>query len=480
MSNLLIGSSNIARFYKYDSFRDYNQYQMMKCTTMDSLTALVAEIEDGNNHVIISVLENIIVDMAAGAKNEVDRTTLIKTAIKDAITLIESTAARLPSSKFCLVSPLKRPAVAWYEDSRKMIDEEIRSNVAKMKTFNVTRLLCICSSLQAFEKDGIHLTQESGNIFVETILKSAGEIFSAVEINPGEETETGETMDVKALLPVLKARFEADNMMFARIREEMDSTANRSREDRVVVTGIICKDPLPTENRQRIEKLKELVAEIFEAIKPGFSGKILYASQGRNSDTLPVLEVKLDKIEHAVSIRKAFADKRKSTKLTGCLERVFISNSINVGTRVRIEILKAIAKRISNAQDLAYVASFISRPVMHVRERTDKNAKPSKTYTFIDAIKQFGSRLKNEDLLEAYAKAGKAFAGQLEQNFVVLKEADSEAAQTNFHKARISRGRGRGGSGRGGGSDRGRNDGASGSRGVKRPGETVENPSAKK
>jgi hypothetical protein len=173
MSNLLIGSSNIARFYKYDSFRDYNQYQMMKCTTMDSLTALIAEIKDGNNHVIISVLENIIVDMAAGAKTEVARTTLIKTAIKEAITLIESTATRLPGSKFCLVSPLKRPAVAWYEDSRKMIDEEVRLNVAKMKTFNVTRLLCICSSLQAFESDGIHLTQESGHIFVETILKSA-------------------------------------------------------------------------------------------------------------------------------------------------------------------------------------------------------------------------------------------------------------------------------------------------------------------
>jgi hypothetical protein len=119
---------------------------------------------------------------------------------------------------------------------------------------------------------------------------------------------------------------------------------------------------------------------------------------------------------------------------------------------------------------------------MHVRSRNDKNAKPAKTYTFIDAVKQFGSRLKTEDLLEAYAKAGKAFSGQLEQNFVVLKEADSEAAQTNFHKARIQRGRGRGGAGRGG-ADRGRNhwsDGASGSRGQKRPGDSSETSAAKK
>ena len=492
MSNMLIGSSNVARFYNHASYKEYNQYQMMKCTTMDSFTALMTEIEDSsNNNVIISVLENIIVDAADKAKTEEERKDQIRSAIRKAIGLIEVTATRLPGSKFCVVSPLKRPAISWFETNKSTIDEEIRICVAKMKTFNVTRLLCMCSSLQAFDKDGIHLTEDSSQIFVVTILKAAEEIFTAVDVN-SERTESttdetteaafGDSMEVKDLIPVLKARFESDNLMFARLREEINSTSNKSREDRVVVTGITCKEPLPTENRQRIEKLKKLVAEVFEAIKPGFTGKILYASQGRNNDTLPVLEVKLDKIEHAVEIRKAFAETRKKGKMSGCLERIFISNSINVGTRVRIEILKAIAKRTSTAQDLSYVASFISRPVMHVRSRNDKNAKPAKTYTFIDAVKQFGSRLKTEDLLEAYAKAGKAFLGQLEQNFVVLKEADSEAAQTNFHKARIQRGRGRGGAGRGG-ADRGRNhwsDGASGSRGQKRPGDSSETSAAKK
>jgi hypothetical protein len=490
MANLLIGSSNVSRFYKQEAYRDFYQYQMLKCTTIDSFNALMTEIEEGKNNVVISVLENIIVDAADGAKTEEARTSQIKNVIEKAIGLIESTATRLTDSKFCVVSPLKRPAVAWFESNKSMIDDEIRKRVATMKTFNVTRLICMCASLQAFEKDGIHLTEDSGHNFIESILRSAEEVFKAIEINPNEtesetehEVKTEEPVDVKDLIPVLKARFEADNMMFARLREEIDSNANKSREDRVVVTGITCKEPLPADNRQRIEKLKEIVAEVFQAIKPGFAGKILYASQGRNNETLPMLEVKLDKTEHAVSIRKAFAEKRKKEKLTGCLERIFVSNSINVGTRVRIEILKAIAKRISNAQDLAYVASFISRPVMHMRLRSDKNARPSKTFTFIDAVKQYGSKLKPEDLQESYAKAGKAFQGQLEQNFVVLKESDSEAAQTNFHKARIQRGRGRGGATRGGGSDRGRThfyEGPSGSRGVKRPSENSENSAAKK
>jgi hypothetical protein len=47
-------------------------------------------------------------------------------------------------------------------------------------------------------------------------------------------------------------------------------------------------------------------------------------------------------------ISLAFAERRKKEKLTRIVEKIFISNSINVGTRVRIEILKAIARKISN------------------------------------------------------------------------------------------------------------------------------------
>ena len=116
----------------------------------------------------------------------------------------------------------------------------------------------------------------------------------------------------------------------------------------------------------------------------------------------------------------------------------------NVGTRVRIEILKAIARKISNDLDQAHAVSFIS--IMHIKLKNDGSNRPTRSFTFIDAVKQYMhvSRLRNSDLLGAHAKAGKAFAGQLEQNFLVLRKSESEAAQTNFHKSRIQRGRGKG------------------------------------
>ena len=44
-------------------------------------------------------------------------------------------------------------------------------------------------------------------------------------------------------------------------------------------------------------------------------------------------------------------------------------------------------------------------------------------YTFSDALTRYGRQLRQSDLGEAYRRAGKAFTGQMQQNFVVLYEA---------------------------------------------------------
>ena len=62
----------------------------------------------------------------------------------------------------------------------------------------------------------------------------------------------------------------SDDLMFARTREEIDTTSNRSKEDRIVINGLTSPNPLPTDSRLRIEALKGIVAETFEKIVPGF------------------------------------------------------------------------------------------------------------------------------------------------------------------------------------------------------------------
>jgi hypothetical protein len=43
-------------------------------------------------------------------------------------------------------------------------------------------------------------------------------------------------------------------------------------------------------------------------------------------------------------------------------------------------------------------------------------------YDFLDALVRYGSGIEKFDLGDIYRKAGVAFRGQLEQNFVVLQD----------------------------------------------------------
>jgi hypothetical protein len=58
-----------------------------------------------------------------------------------------------------------------------------------------------------------------------------------------------------------------------------------------------------------------------------------------------------------------------------------------------------------------------------LEKSTDKNPM---LFTFIDAVARYGREMVEGDLEEAYRRAGKAFQGQLQQNFGVLRDRESD------------------------------------------------------
>ena len=131
------------------------------------------------------------------------------------------------------------------------------------------------------------------------------------------------------------------------------------------------------------------------------------------------------------------------------------------------------------AQDPNFKKSYTSRPVLKI-----KNTKTQRTsvHTFTDAILRFGKKMDLNNIEDAYRRAGSAFKGTMEQNFVVLsdnkrfpapapqrglntasKKRPLDDQQTAYNQRKDARGErgGRGGGGaRGGGGfggSRGRN-----------------------
>jgi hypothetical protein len=151
MANLLIGSSNVAKFYKVDKFKDFRHYNMARCTTLDSFRAAMTELEEGV--AIVSVFENIIVDASGhltGDNSALEKAVL--GSIDEILGIVQTAADKMPATKIAVVTPLGRPSISWFQDKSVMILEYIKKSMAVISSTrdNTFLIECMCKSLQLF------------------------------------------------------------------------------------------------------------------------------------------------------------------------------------------------------------------------------------------------------------------------------------------------------------------------------------------
>jgi hypothetical protein len=253
MTNILIGSSNIARFYQAQNFSRFRPYTLARCTEFSSFTAIMGESTD--KHFVISVIENFVSDCMKGSTVEsVDK--VMEDVARDFLDVIRAASIRLPESKFGVVMPLQRPSLPWYQDELLTLRDMLERGLINLKLNNVTRIDCISTLTQTFVDDQIHLTKASGKGFVTFILSQAEVFFYSTSIlltlqssphRTPPPTAPSITQRVDQLEAAFRTRNISDNLVLDRIREEIDATANRSKEDHVVINGLVVKQPLPAE-----------------------------------------------------------------------------------------------------------------------------------------------------------------------------------------------------------------------------------------
>ena len=180
-----------------------------------------------------------------------------------------------------------------------------------------------------------------------------------------------------------------------------------------------------------------MIGKLLNHIEPEASKNVIFINPGRNrSRDIPVMEVRMDNKELARKIRKQFAAKRKAGEDFG---RVFVTNSVSLATRVRVDILKVIARLNSTEKEECYVTAYNSRPVMHIKQKNDISK--FMALTFSDAISKYGGSLSEIDLGEAYKRCGNSFKGQLQQMFVVLQDAptgNTSQGSGGYHNTKMS------------------------------------------
>ena len=468
-NTLLIGSSNVTRFYPDLDSRWKEDIRLEKCTKIETLAAILDETTA--EKVIISVIENFVSDAVGSLekKEKVDIEKAIDATMKEYLSIVQKAADRIPNTKFALVEPMRRPALPWYEDKLEEIILFHNKCIQKMRRPNIDRINGLLHSTQHFDSFGIHLVATSGLRFVEMIIANADDLFEVMETDVVEiedeemkdmsektavknvekkkvpeaakdvltlateerDLEKNTAMDtvqrikkledkVNTMQGDIESRKKSDNLVFARMREELDFGSNCKREDRLLIIGLTSKEERPAGQPEFKTWLNKLVGETLEMITKDSAGGVAFVNQlkGGGGGILPICEVRMKSRELALLIRKDFAVKRKAGGDE--LGKLFIANSVTLATRVRLDILKAIAKKCESKNEQMFVRGFSSRPVLQTRQRD--GSKSPFTLTFADAVGRYGAKLKDADLAGAYRRAGRAFAGELEQNFVVLTD----------------------------------------------------------
>ena len=446
MDRVLIGSSNVYRFYRPELYKDFKTYNVARCTDITTFKAIMDNLGEEESGVVVSVLENFLERSIVGETETEAVLEGMGNTLKEFMKIVKELASRLPNSKFILADPIKRPKCVPYQSHFEDITLAFGESFDFARMDNITRAEGIAEGCQQFEQDEVHLTAPSSEIFIEGLLRKAETFFTAPLVNLDiEEKENDErsitdklTQRLDQLEARVRSRQEEDNMIFARLREEMDSATNKQKEDKIVITGITSNIYPPVDLTQKKLWLRNIVEDVIKTMIPDFPGKILHVNQGKNmGKIIPLVEVRMDSASNANLIRKAFAEKKKSGADLG---RLFIANSVNLATRVRVDILKALARKVSDQHLVAYAVPFVSRPVLQIRAKEENGStSEARSFSFTDAVAKYGHMLKQFELADAYRRAGNHFKGQLEQQFLVLKERrDGEISRgvTNSHRPR--------------------------------------------
>ena len=405
------------------------------------------ELEEVNKEIIISVIENFFCDSVGVARDEKVIDEKIEEVMKDFLTVIKVTAERLSGSRFALGQPIRRPRNEWYTERLASITKRFCDGIGNLGLRNVSWIEAPLEKEQIFDALGVHLTHEAGVYYVESLMSKASEFFSAelMEVVDTADEEDDEAEIVTQTIGIQKKKEEKlqnlekdlntfkadvlkrrhfDSMVTMRLAENQDVELNKAKEDRIIINGLTNPTPCPVGVEEKKKWMMDMVTPIVDSIVEGSSKEIAFVSlAGTKERDIPLCEVRFKSREMAIKIRREFAAKKKGGTDFG---RIAIFNSVTLGTRVRIEILWALAKKCCTEKEIASVQSYISKPALLIKDKEGKR-RPM-TLGFADAIKRYGRILREGDLASAYRKAGTSFEGQLQQNFVVLHDLNQAKA----------------------------------------------------
>ena len=139
-------------------------------------------------------------------------------------------------------------------------------------------------------------------------------------VSSGSATETRSVQaQLDDALKNIGIRQYNDNLVLARIREELDFAANVKKEDRLIISGLSSNVARPANEVESRRWLREIAGAALDKILPQSSDKIQFVGGNRSkASDIPMCEVKFKESDWAGKVRREFGKQRKEGPMWSC------------------------------------------------------------------------------------------------------------------------------------------------------------------
>ena len=166
--------------------------------------------------------------------------------------------------------------------------------------------------------------------------------------------------------------------------------------------------------------LAAIVVDYVQRFVNQFNATDLVWVRSMKTSKMGVLNCQCRTVQIASTVRSTFASLIKSATPPTYLGKISISFAHEVGTRVRLSLLRSISRRQKerDPQAICSISAFSARPLLRVGGGKDQG---TRFLSFVDAISGFKHLLKQEDLDRALSLCT-GLRGHLKSRFLVLSD----------------------------------------------------------
>ncbi len=215
------------------------------------------------------------------------------------------------------------------------------------------------------------------------------------------------------------------DLTILKLKEDLDAVENESQKNIVLVRRLKAATKLSNNKAELNVVLKRIADEVLVdvGIAPGLVKFVTLAystldpvKQATRPGLVPAFKIGFKNKEDAIEFREKAAKLAKDPFHR--LHKTGFPYQQSPGTRIRSSILWLIATKLKADGKDAWVTSNSNKPKLQVKS----GERYPRDYSYSDAIESYGQKLTDEDLKEVTTQAKKAFGGQCELIFGVIKD----------------------------------------------------------